>query len=262
MIYGYARVSTKNQNLQLQLDSLEKYGCDKIYSDKVSGDYRKKPSREQLDKLLSEIKTGDTLVVWKLDRLSRTLIQIVTILEHFLKNDINFVSISDNFDTTTSVGKALLYISAIFAQLEVDLIKERTIAGLEFARSQGRIGGRRGISKVTQSTMYQMYYSGNYTISEICNECQISSTTLYKYLHMYKEEPDKMPELLDYEEVQIVAKADPKAAYRNCGRHQTDEATIKLMQELYNSGKYKIDEILKKAGVSRSTFYKYYKQKE
>lgn len=262
MIYGYARVSTKNQNLQLQLDSLEKFGCDKIYSDRVSGDYRKKPSREQLDKLLSEIKTGDTLVVWKLDRLSRTLIQTVTILEHFLKNDINFISISDNFDTNTSIGKALLYISAIFAQLEVDLIKERTIAGLEAARAQGRIGGRRGISKVTQSTMYQMYYSGDYTIKEICNECHIASTTLYKYLHKYKADPDKIPELLDYEKIEIVGKADPKAAYRNCGRHQIDEEKIKLMQELYNSGKYKIDEILKKVGVSRSTFYKYYKKKE
>lgn len=260
MIYGYARVSTKNQNLQLQLDSLEKYGCDKIYSDKVTGDYRKKPTREQLDKLLSEIKKGDTLVVWKLDRLSRTLIQTVTILEHLLKNDINFISISDNFDTTTSYGKALLYIAAIFAQLEVDLIKERTIAGLEAARSQGRIGGRRSISKVTQSTMYQMYYSGNYTISEICTECKISSTTLYNYLHMYKKDPDTMPELLDYEEVQIVGKADPKTAYRNCGRHKTDEKTIKRMQELYNSHKYTVAEILKKTGVSRSTFYKYYKE--
>lgn len=262
MIYGYARVSTKNQNLQLQIDSLEKYGCDKIYSDRMSGDYRKKPTREQLDKLLSEIKKGDTLVVWKLDRLSRTLIQIVNILEHLLNNEINFVSISDNFDTTTSYGKALLYIAAIFAQLEVDLIKERTIAGLEAARLQGRIGGRRSISKVTQSTMYQMYYSGDYTISEICNECNISPTTLYKYLHMYNEEPDTIPELLDFKKVQIVDKANPKAAYRNCGRHQTDKATIKLMQELYNSGKYKINDILKETGVSRSTFYKYYKQKE
>lgn len=259
MIYGYARVSTKQQHLQLQLNSLEKYGCDRIYYEKISGDFRKKKSREQLDKLLSEIKSGDTLVVWKLDRLSRTMLQTVTILEYLLNNDINFISLSDNFDTTTPYGKALLYMAAVFAQLEVDLIKERTIEGLEAARLQGHIGGRRKISQVTQSTMYQMYYSGDYSVSQICKECNVSTTTLYKYLHKYADNPDTRPELIEFNRPPVKPR---KIVKRNSGRPTLDKNSIKKLQEMYTDPKYTVNDILAELHISRATFYKYYKKME
>ena len=255
MIYGYARVSTKHQNLELQLESLKKYGCDKIYSEKISGDFRKNNNREQLDKLLSVLQKGDTLVVWKLDRLSRTLLQTINILEQLQKEEINFISITDNFNSTTPYGRMLMYIAAVFAQLEVELTRERTIEGLEAARRRGHIGGRKGISKVVQSTMYQMYYSGDYTINQICDECGISATTLYKYIHQYNDTNTK-PELLDFNRppIKIV-----KPVSRSSGRPTLDETTIKKLRHMYNSHMYTVDEILKEVHISRSTFYKYKK---
>ncbi len=257
MIYGYARVSTKQQNLQLQLNSLREFGCDKIFAEKITGDYRKNKKREQLDKLLSVIKSGDTLVVWKLDRLSRTLQQTVNVLEFLLNNNINFKSISDNFDTTTSYGRALLYMAAIFAQLEVDLISERTIEGLEAARLQGRVGGRKPISSFTQSTMYQMYYSGDYSISQICKECNISHSTLYKYLHLYDDNPETLPQMVTVEKVP--PQKIEKKSERKCGRPTLDKNSIKRLQEMYADPKYTVNDILKELHISRTTFYKYYK---
>ena len=258
MIYGYARVSTKNQNLELQLESLKNYGCDKIYSEKTSGDYRKTNNREQLDKLLSVLKKGDTLVVWKLDRLARTLLQTINILERLLKDEINFISITDNFDSTTAYGRALMYMAAVFAQLEVELTRERTIEGLEAARRRGHIGGRKGLSKVVQSTLYQMYYSGDYTINQICDECSISATTLYKYIHLYRNTNNK-PELMEYEAPPI---KEIKQLPKSTGRPTLDEKTIKELRSMYNTHQYTVDEILNTLHISRSTFYKYYKDKD
>ncbi len=258
MIYGYARVSTKQQNLELQLNNLKKYGCDKIFAEKVTGDYRKRKDREQLDELLSVIKTGDTLVVWKLDRLSRTLLQTVSILEFLLKNDISFVSINDNFDTKTSYGKALLYMAAVFAQLEVDLISERTLEGLEAARQNGHYGGRPSISKVTQSKMYQMYYSGDYTISEICSACNITQTTLYNYLKRFNENPDERPEIIAFDKPPKKEKIYPS---RTVGRPTLSETLISKVQSMYSDPQYSVNDIIKKTGLSRSTIYKYGKQK-
>lgn len=259
MIYGYARVSTKQQNLELQLNSLKKYGCDKIFAEKVTGDYRKRKDREQLDELLSVIKSGDTLVVWKLDRLSRTLLQTVSILEHLLKNDISFVSISDNFDTTTSYGKALLYMAAVFAQLEVDLISERTIEGLEAARQNGRYGGRPAISKTIQSKMYQMYYSGDYTINEICSVCDITQTTLYNYLKRFNENPEERPELVSFDKP---PRKEKISTLRNAGRPTLHETLVEKVQTMYADPRYSVSDIVKTTGLSRSTIYKYGKQKK
>jgi DNA invertase Pin-like site-specific DNA recombinase len=187
------------------------------------------------------------------------MLQTVTILEYLLNNDINFISLSDNFDTTTPYGKALLYMAAVFAQLEVDLIKERTIEGLEAARLEGRVGGRRKISQVTQSTLYQMYYSGDYSVTQICEECHISTTTLYKYLHMYNSNPETTPEIIDFERPPIKPK---KISKRKAGRPTTNKATIKKIQEMSSNPKYSVNDILNYTGVSRSTFYKYYKQRK
>lgn len=257
MIYGYARVSTKNQNLELQLESLKKYGCDKIYSEKISGDFRKKSNREQLDLLLSVIKKGDTLVVWKLDRLARTLLQTVNILEHLLNEGINFISITDSFDSTSAYGRALMYMAAVFAQLEVELTRERTIEGLEAARLRGHIGGRKGLNKVVQSTLYQMYYSGDYTISQICAECNISATTLYKYIHLYRD-TQTVPDLFDFDRPPV--KIFPPET-NSGGRPNLDEATILELRRLREEG-LTVDKILSELRISRSTYYKYYKDKE
>lgn len=257
MIYGYARVSTKHQNLELQLKSLKKYGCEKIYSEKITGDFRKKNNREQLDLLLSVIKKGDTLVVWKLDRLARTLLQTINILECFLNEGINFISITDNFDSTSAYGRALMYMAAVFAQLEVELTRERTIEGLEAARLKGHIGGRKRLNKVVQSTLYQMYYSGDYTISQICDECEISATTLYKYIHMYRETGTE-PDLLDFERPPVkVIKSEPKSS----GRPTLDDTTIQELRRLRQEN-LTVDEILNRLHISRSTYYKYYKDKD
>lgn len=249
MIYGYARVSTKNQNLNLQLDSLKKYGCDKIYCEKKSGDSRKNKDREQLKELLSVIKEGDTFVVHKLDRLSRTLVQIINLLDYFSKKGILFVSISDNFDTSTAYGKAFLNLAAVFAQLEVDLNSERTLEGLESARMRGHYGGRPGISKATQAKMYQMYYSGDYPVDEICYQCHITSPTLYKYLRLYNRDPSTRPVIVD-ENGNAIRK-------EHKGRPPLNYNVITELRRLYNNDGLSISDIVKLTGISRTTVIKY-----
>lgn len=247
MIYGYARVSTRNQNLNLQLDSLKKYGCDKIFCEKKTGDSRKNKDREQLSKLLSVIKKGDTLVVHKLDRLSRTLVQIINLLDYFSKNGILFVSISDNFDTSTAYGKAFLNLAAVFAQLEVDLNSERTLEGLESARQRGHFGGRPSIPKSTQAKMYQMYYSGEYPVDEICYQCNITSPTLYKYINLFKNEPDQVP----------VTENINNRRKTQSGRPPLNNKVISELQRLYNEDGLSISDIVKLTGISRTTVIKY-----
>lgn len=178
MIYGYARVSKKEQNLQLQIDALNKYGVDKIYKDKVSS---KKLHREQLDILLSKLKPNDTLVIWKLDRLGRSLRQLLDLVDDFEKKKVSFVSLNDMIDTKTPMGKFFFAISAAFAQLERETISMRTIAGLEAAKARGRVGGRPQKDKKTIDLAIKMYKKG-FTLREIQKTVDITPHTMYKYL--------------------------------------------------------------------------------
>src|SRR3712207_5837489 len=139
MLIGYARVSTHDQTLALQKDALQKAGCKKIFSDQVSGT---KTERKGLSEALSHLRTGDTLVVWRLDRLGRSLRHLIDTVTSLHEKGIGFKSLQENIDTTTSGGKLVFHIFGALAEFEREIIKERTRAGLESAKSRGRSGGR------------------------------------------------------------------------------------------------------------------------
>ena len=139
MLIGYARVSTHDQTLHLQRDALEKAGCEQIFTDQVSGT---KTERKGLSEALSHLRTGDTLVVWRLDRLGRSLRHLIDTVTMLHEKGIGFKSLQENIDTTTSGGKLVFHIFGALAEFEREIIKERTQAGLQSARSRGKVGGR------------------------------------------------------------------------------------------------------------------------
>lgn len=183
MKYGYARVSTQEQNLDLQVDALKKAECDKLFIDIASGT---KSSRPELNKMLSELRQKDVIVIWKLDRLGRSLKHLVELIEQFNEKQIGLQSLNDPIDTTTPQGKLIFNIFASLAEFERDLIRERTKAGLEAARARGKIGGRpKGLSQKAKSTACAaetLYKERKLSIQEICNQLSISKATLYSYL--------------------------------------------------------------------------------
>ncbi|WP_420602999.1 recombinase family protein [Flagellimonas sp.] len=188
MIFGYARVSTQEQNLDLQLDALLKEGIPQknIYTDKVSST---KEDRKNLKKLLNYVREGDTIVVWKLDRLARSLIHFTKLMAEFEERGVRFKSITEPFIDTTeksSHSEFIINIFAALAQLERDIIIERTKAGLESARRRGKVlGAPKGISKKNQqkAVLCEEYFKeGKLSVSEICERLDISRATYYKYL--------------------------------------------------------------------------------
>jgi DNA invertase Pin-like site-specific DNA recombinase len=181
MIFGYARVSTIEQNLHLQIDALQKLGCEKIFQEKASG---KKLDRPELEKLLTQIRAGDTLIVYSIDRLGRTVKQLIQLINDFKENGINFKSITEGaFDTTTPMGEAVFQIMAILKGLEVSILRERTMKGLDAARARGRKGGRKlgSYNKVTAAAAATLYQKGG-SVTEILTTLHISRATLYEYL--------------------------------------------------------------------------------
>lgn len=140
MIAGYIRVSTNEQNTALQKNALESAGCEQIFEDKISGKHTNRPG---LNKLLKTLTEGDTLVVWKLDRLGRSMRHLVTLIEEMRQRGINFRSLTDSIDTATPMGRFFFHVMGALAEMERELIVERTRAGLAAARAEGRIGGRR-----------------------------------------------------------------------------------------------------------------------
>lgn len=188
MIFGYARVSTQEQNLDLQLDALLKEGIPQknIYTDKVSST---KEERKSLKKLLNYVREGDTIVVWKLDRLARSLIHFTKLMTEFEEKGVKFRSITEPFIDTTersSHSEFIINIFAALAQLERDIIIERTKAGLESARRRGKVlGAPKGISNKNQqkAILCEEYFKeGKLTVSEICERLDISRATYYKYI--------------------------------------------------------------------------------
>jgi DNA invertase Pin-like site-specific DNA recombinase len=140
MLVGYVRVSTNEQNTALQRNALESAGCELIFEDKISGKTSERPG---LKKVLKTLTAGDTLVVWKLDRLGRSMRHLVTLIEELRVSGINFRSLTDSIDTSTPMGRFFFHVMGALAEMERELIVERTRAGLAAAREQGRIGGRR-----------------------------------------------------------------------------------------------------------------------
>jgi DNA invertase Pin-like site-specific DNA recombinase len=183
MKIGYARVSTEEQNLDLQLDALTKAGCEKIYQEKVSG---MKTHRVELSKLLAHLRAGDVLVIWKLDRLGRSLQHLVELTHELLEKEVGLLSLSDPIDTTTAQGRLVFNIFASLAQFERDLIRERTMAGLASARARGRLGGRKkGLSAKAQKTALiaeALYKQKQLPVIDLCKQLSISKPTLYRYL--------------------------------------------------------------------------------
>jgi len=180
MLIGYARVSTKDQNATLQTDALKKAGCEKIFEDKITG---KHLNREGLEKTMDMLRTGDTLVVWRLDRLARSLKDLITLINQLEENKIGFKSITESIDTTTPSGKLIFHIFGALAEFERNLIRERTMAGLESARARGRKGGRRPkLSDKQKALVLKLHKDGKHSIKDICQMLNISKQTLYNYI--------------------------------------------------------------------------------
>jgi DNA invertase Pin-like site-specific DNA recombinase len=180
---GYARVSTREQNFDMQVDALRAAGCEKIYSEAVSGARAERPI---LDELLRNIRSGDVLVIWKLDRLGRSLRHLVELVGTLMEKGIGLQSLHDPVDTTTPHGRLTFNLFASLAEFERDLIRERTQAGLTAARARGRNGGRpKGIlpqAEATAMAVETLYREGNLTTRQIASKLSISKSTLYAYL--------------------------------------------------------------------------------
>jgi DNA invertase Pin-like site-specific DNA recombinase len=183
MKIGYARVSTQDQDLSLQLDALKAAGCGKIYKEKIPGATRERP---ELQKLLDQLREGDIVVIWKLDRLARSLKDLVNLVNEIQEKGGALHSLNDQIDTTTPHGKFTFHVFAALAEFERDIIRERTKAGLTATRARGRVGGRpKGLSKRAQHTAIiaeKLYQERELTVKEICEQLSISRGTLYNYL--------------------------------------------------------------------------------
>lgn len=182
MFIGYARISTQEQSLNLQIDALKKAECEdrNIYQDTVSGS---KSSREGLDKMLQYLRRGDVVVVWKLDRLARSLKHLVEIVADFEKRGVGLKSIQENIDTETASGKLFLHIFGALAEFERELIRERTLAGLKAAADRGRKGGRPRLMDDSKIQLAKtLHNEKRIPVAEICKTLGISKGTLYRNL--------------------------------------------------------------------------------
>ncbi len=179
MLVGYARVSTNDQNLDLQKDALEAAGCERILTDTASG---AKAERPGLTNALKECRSGDTLVVWKLDRLGRSLPHLVETVRELMARGVGFKSLQESVDTTTSGGKLIFHIFASLAEFERDLIRERTNAGLSAARARGRKGGRpKGVMDPNkQKAAMALKNDTSRSVKEICEILGVCRNTYYK----------------------------------------------------------------------------------
>ena len=180
MLFGYARVSTLEQNLDLQKDDLEKAGCEEVIVDKVSGTVANRPG---LNQLKSVLRKGDTVMVWRLDRLGRSLRDLIEWVNYFDEKEVAFRSLKESLDTATSSGKLVFHIFGALAEFERNLIKERTSAGLAAARARGRLGGaKKKLSEKQSKHLIELYQSKKHPVKDICELFQISKPTLYKYV--------------------------------------------------------------------------------
>lgn len=179
MLIGYARVSTHDQNLDLQKDALAEAECEKIYVEQISGSLSFRPELAQALEMLRE---GDTLVVWRLDRLGRSLKHLIDLVNQLEERKIGFRSLAESIDTTTSSGTLIFHIFCALAEFERNLIRERTKAGLAAARARGRMGGRPPVlDEQKRELALKLYSERDRSVKEICQLMGISKTTLYSY---------------------------------------------------------------------------------
>jgi len=177
-IYGYARVSTQQQDLARQLDMLKKYDCTEILTEKISG---VKADRPELSRLKDKVRAGDSIVVESFSRLGRSTKDLIELVEYFEGRGVKIISVKENFDTSTPQGMLMLTVFQAFSQFERDLIVQRTKEGLESARARGRKGGRPRVKDSKISKALKLYDSKEYSISEIVEMTGVSQATLYRY---------------------------------------------------------------------------------
>jgi DNA invertase Pin-like site-specific DNA recombinase len=184
MLIGYARVSTHEQNLDLQRDALKSAGCEKIFVDEVSGAVTARPGLQQA---MDALRSGDVLVVWRLDRLGRSLRNLIELVAQLDEKKVGFRSLQESMDTSSSGGKLIFHVFGALAEFERNLIRERTVAGLTAARARGRKGGRpKRLNDKRRKLAVQLYRDGKHSVDEVCQMMGISKPTLYSYVR--KEE--------------------------------------------------------------------------
>ena len=190
MKIGYARVSTGLQNLDLQEDRLKQYGCEKIFSDHMSGSKSKRPG---LDKAIEFARSGDTIVVWRLDRLGRNMEDLITLVNELNNRGVSFHSLEENItmDKSSSTGQLLFHLFAAFAEFERNLILERSSAGRIAARARGRYGGRPEKLNKKDLTLLKTLYDNGTPIKTIAEQWKVSRTTIYRYLNKLNNQENK-----------------------------------------------------------------------
>lgn len=230
MKIGYARVSTRDQKPDLQLDALKAAGCERVYQDVASG---AKTARPALDELLGQLRAGDVLVIWKLDRMGRSLKHLVELVGRLMEQKVGLLSLNDPIDTTSAQGRLVFNLFASLAEFERELIRERTNAGLTAARARGRVGGRpRGLSPQAEATALAadtLYRERKLSVVAIAQKLHVSKSTLYSYLR------HRGVEIGPY---QKPARAQPVAS---TGAGEADPpklATIRLTLRIENNSKF------------------------
>ncbi len=193
MLIGYARVSTQDQTADLQIDALRAAGCEKIFIETASGS---KADRPELLKALEYMRGGqDSLVVWKLDRLARSLLQLIETVNDLQNRDIGFRSLTENIDTSSSGGRLIFHIFSSIAEFERDLIRERTKAGLEAARKRGKHGGRpKAMDSAAIVQAKALFAQGDMTAKQVAKRLNVSVATLYRYLQPANKFPPVQPD--------------------------------------------------------------------
>lgn len=179
MKIGYARISTAEQNADLQRDALTAAGCEKIFVDIISG---AKSERPQLQKLKEILRPGDKVMVWRLDRMGRSLGDLISLVNYFHEQGVEFTSLQEKIDTSSAGGMLVFQIFGAMAEFERNLIRERTNAGLSAARARGRVGGRPVKLSASKKDIAKKLYNDKVSIAEICETLKVSKSTLYRYL--------------------------------------------------------------------------------
>jgi len=229
MKIGYARVSTRDQNLDLQLDALKRAGCERIYQEVASGS---KTARPALDELLGQLRAEDVLVIWKLDRMGRSLKHLVELVGSLIDRKVGLLSLNDPIDTTNAQGRLVFNLFASLAEFERELIRERTQAGLSAARARGRVGGRpKGLPPQAHAIAMAaetLYRERRMSVAAIAQKLHISKSTLYSYLR------HRGVEIGPYETQAIVLPTQPVGD----GGGATRTSTIILTLRIENNNKF------------------------
>lgn len=185
MVYGYARVSTRQQDLSRQLDLLDRYECNKIYTEKISG---VRANRPELNKLKKRVKENDKIIIESFSRLGRSTKDLIDLVYFFEKKGVKVISIKENFDTQTPQGKLMMTVFQAFSQFERDIIVERTKEGLESARARGNIGGRPRIDPALIQHALHLYQKEGKAVVDICAQTGLKRSTFYRHLSLKKDE--------------------------------------------------------------------------